>query len=120
MKKLKNWFKSLFEEYDPFYCQKEINNGEKCSKQCEDCNTFMPKQQSFSVIINDKILAENLFKEYMKNSVIPRIEDMRNKELAYFQMLILNDVNSLFLETSQKYLAYYENQLKEYNKYISI
>lgn len=121
MKRLLQWFDSLFEKDDTFYCQKEINNGKKCSAQCEDCQSFMPKQeQSTGKIVNDKILAENLFKEYMKDNVIPRIEEMRNKELAYFQLLVLNNTNSLFLETSQKYLAYYENQLKEYKKYISI
>lgn len=57
------------------------------------------------------------FKEQLINDLIPRIEEMKEKERLHLHWLIDNDAPVDFVNLSQKYYNHFTQRIDEYKQY---
>ena len=57
------------------------------------------------------------FKEQLITDLIPRIEDMKEKERLHLHWLIDNDAPVDFINLSQKYYNHFSQRITEYREY---
>ena len=83
-------------------------------------DVFLTAVEAYSSASNDGkplVSGSPSFKEQLINDFIPRIEEMKEKELKHLHWLIDNDAPNDFITLSQKYYNHFTQRIKEYKKY---
>lgn len=70
-----------------------------------------------SLLVKPVISVNTSFKEQLLNDLIPRIEDMKEKEWLHLRWLIDNNAPMDFINLSREYYNYFIQRIKEYHKY---
>ncbi len=75
---------------------------------------------SRNLTLNKSVANNRLsFKEQMKQNIIPRVQEMAEKEKEHLNWLIDNNAPKNMIETSQHYLSHFKQRYKEYIEYVN-